>query len=692
MPTPCRYKRSLLPSRWSLVFTLIVAALVGTGLRATSTAHAAPVNLVQTAPDSLPVADLTLSPALQMSHAQSGATLVYHYAVSNNTAAAMQITLQATSRQGWSLTLSPTSVQVGPNSSTAVDLTVQAGAGVTDRITLTASTGATIATAAIGAWTVAQAFGDIDAQNWAYDFVQFLVGEGALSGYADSSFRPNNPLTRAQFAKMLVSGMGWPLVQPAQATFNDVPATNWAFPYVETAAQRGVLAGYQDHTFRPNNSVTRAQLTKAIVNARGWTLLAPPDASFSDVDTTNWAFPFVETAVDIPVLAGYADGSFHPNAAATRAQVAKILLGGLLLQQNRHVVPAITPTPPAPPQSTPTPRPQATPTMPSQFTPTPPPAGGQIYWGAYIKGTQYGTGDAPYDPRAIDMFEAHAQKRTSIVAWGQSWYTNGHTQPFEAADYETVRLRGGIGLVDWEPWDSCCGANQSNWRLSAVINGTYDAYIRQWATDARAYGHPFFVRMGEEMNGTWYPWSEEANGNYPGEFVQMWRHVHDIFTQVGASNVTWVWNPNREWDSSQPLEGLYPGAAYVDWVALDGYNWGNNPSKGDVWTSFTGVFGPSIDHLTQLAPGKPIMIAETASTEDGGSKADWITDALSTQLPLHYPQIKALVWFNWNADSMDWVIETSSAAQNAFVHAIAAPYFAPNNFANLPPGPVQPPR
>ena len=68
-----------------------------------------------------------------------------------------------------------------------------------------------------------------------------------------------------------------------------------------------------------------------------------------------------------------------------------------------------------------------------------------------------------------------------------------------------------------------------------MISGKYDSYIPQnVAEDARDWGHPFFLRFDWEMNGNWFPWSEGVNGNQSGEFVAAWRHVHDIFTSVGA--------------------------------------------------------------------------------------------------------------------------------------------------------------
>ena len=80
------------------------------------------------------------------------------------------------------------------------------------------------------------------------------------------------------------------------------------------------------------------------------------------------------------------------------------------------------------------------------------------------------------------------------------------------------------------------------------------------------------------MNGWWRPWSEQANGNHPGEFVAAWRHVVDIFRAQGATNVTWVWCPNIVGPKSQ-LTGLYPGDNYTDWVCMDGYNWGTDRTE-----------------------------------------------------------------------------------------------------------------
>jgi hypothetical protein len=318
-----------------------------------------------------------------------------------------------------------------------------------------------------------------------------------------------------------------------------------------------------------------------------------------------------------------------------------------------------------------------------------------IYWGAWINGDTYGLSDAPWDMQAIDTFESHTGKQLSIVHWGQPWWTCSPTCRYQSfqdqvAQYDTVRQRGIIPLVDWASWDFNADPRdqQPDFTLSKIITGDHDQYIKEWATEAKNWGHPFFLRFNWEMNGDWFPWSEAKNRNSAGQFALAWRHVHDIFAEVGAVNVTWVWCPNVDYPGSLPLDGLYPGDAYVDWVCMDGYNWGSNQGRQADWQSFQKVFGPTYDRLSQISPNKPIMIAETSSTETGGSKADWITDALTKQLPARFPKVKALVWFNWNTDGMDWAIESSQSAQTAFTKGIASAYYGGSQFANLSASPI----
>lgn len=320
-----------------------------------------------------------------------------------------------------------------------------------------------------------------------------------------------------------------------------------------------------------------------------------------------------------------------------------------------------------------------------------------IYWGALVQGAA----SSPANLAAggvFDTFEKRAQKKMSILHWGEPWKMNNAYMAFQTGYLNAVRNRGSIPMLDWGSFSYGNGVNQANFQLKDIYGGTFDDYITQWAQDAKAWGHPFFLRFEWEMNGNWqFPWSEQLNGNQPGDYIKMWRHVHDIFTKNGATNVTWVWCPNIAGATTRSMKSLYPGDAYVDWTCLDGYN------KYTTWLKFNQVFGAqginwlhnSYAEITGIAPGKPLMLGEVASLEagDGGTKkAAWIQDMLSTQLPANFPKIKAVVWFNWNDNNSAYTfpIESSQKSINAFAAGISSSYYAPNNFSNLNTSPIPP--
>jgi len=223
--------------------------------------------------------------------------------------------------------------------------------------------------------------------------------------------------------------------------------------------------------------------------------------------------------------------------------------------------------------------------------------------------------------------------------------------------------------------------------------GAKESAMRNWAKEVAAeYKKPFFLRWDWEMNlisATDIPWAAIARQN-PAAFVRAWRNFRRIADEEGATNITWVWCPNVSYAGSTSLASLYPGNAYVDWLCMDGYNRGTNPLQPDTWKSFGQIFQGTYDELTAAEfPGsqKPIMIGETASTEIGGSKSEWIDRALSHEIPGH-KRIKAVVWFNWNilkgSSRWDWPIESSPSATKAFALDISSPFYAANTFSNLP--------
>jgi hypothetical protein len=312
----------------------------------------------------------------------------------------------------------------------------------------------------------------------------------------------------------------------------------------------------------------------------------------------------------------------------------------------------------------------------------------RVYWGAWI-GNQFTGVEAPWDMNAVAKFTRLTGKRLSLIHFSSPFADcrSRRCVPyiFPTQAFSRVRSYGAIPFFSWGSIAKPIRKTASRYALRTIVAGKHDAYIRAWAIGARNWGHPFFLQYDWEMNGSWYPWSEGVNGNRPGEFVRAWRHVHDIFTKVGATNVTWVWCPNADPGGVfSPLYPLYPGRSYVDWTCINVYN------RNKPWLTFDTLFRSTYSLVSRIAPTKPIAIGEIGSTEKGGSKAGWITDVL-TQLPVRYPLVRAFLWFEKYDSGYDWPIETSKSSTRAFARGIASPLYASNVFDALPAGRIRPP-
>jgi hypothetical protein len=305
-----------------------------------------------------------------------------------------------------------------------------------------------------------------------------------------------------------------------------------------------------------------------------------------------------------------------------------------------------------------------------------PTASGSMYFGATISGETYGqTGNAPRNVEAWNLFERHAGRKVAILNQGQKWTS------WDSLEVEATHARGAIPLITMG-----LGAGVT---IESVALGTQDAAIKKWAQEAKAWGHPFFFAPWWEMNGGWYAWGRQPM------FKQAWQRFHDLVVGQGATNVTWTWIVNSIWsDPESNPAPYYPGDAYVDWTALDSYNWGRNPAQPDKWLTPDQTISPTLKIIRETAPTKPVMIAENASSEYGGNKTDYIRELLGTYLP-HHPEIGAYLWFNWNFPKgdkrADWPIESSAPAQQQFRKAIQSSLFVPAPVSLTKLTKVQPP-
>jgi len=175
-------------------------------------------------------------------------------------------------------------------------------------------------------------FVDVPLTNRFYDPITRLAAAGVVSGYA-GMFYPENPITRAQFAKIIVSALEkhTPQIDNAGSpTFCDVAYSGSPYPfdYVEEAATLGIVQGYADGRFAPEANVTRLQLALMLVRAGGDALATPPAGySCRFADVPGYARNAVNTGLYNGLFSGKTATRFDPYSVATRGHVAKMVYG-----------------------------------------------------------------------------------------------------------------------------------------------------------------------------------------------------------------------------------------------------------------------------------------------------------------------------------------------------------------------------
>jgi endoglucanase len=270
-------------------------------------------------------------------------------------------------------------------------------------------------------------------------------------------------------------------------------------------------------------------------------------------------------------------------------------------------------------------------------------------------------------------FESMIGRKLDVEMWYYHWgadFWNGAPK-WDLVNGRTPMVKYGAGTVP---------------TLDSIISGSQDATIRALADGAKSLGADFFFCPFWEMNGDWESWAGANNndvGTFDGplKYIKAWRHMHDIFVNEGATNAVWVWAPDRGDNPKVTWNHwvkYYPGDAYVDWVGFDGYNWGATQTWSR-WTSWEDTFEAA---YRDFSGRKPMMIAETASAEIGGDKAQWMADAQAA-IKARWPNLAALVWFDDNKET-DWRVDSSPAALAAYEAWASDPYFNTRGSQQLP--------
>jgi mannan endo-1,4-beta-mannosidase len=231
-----------------------------------------------------------------------------------------------------------------------------------------------------------------------------------------------------------------------------------------------------------------------------------------------------------------------------------------------------------------------------------------------------------------------------------------------SSEINNLRSRGETPMVTLEPY---LGSGVAS--LPDIAAGKYDAYFRKEADAVRGLGMTVMIRFAHEMNLLSSDWGPNKAGNTGSTYADAWRHIVTVFREEGASNVKWVWVPNVDY-GGRPFNQFFPGDEWVDYVGLDGYNWGS--SGGESFASFSKIFASSYATITQLST-KPLIVTETAASEAGGNKAAWIEETFLRTIPQTMPRISAVIWFSENKER-DWPVNSSQASLDAYRKVVAS--------------------
>lgn len=172
-------------------------------------------------------------------------------------------------------------------------------------------------------------FSDISDVPWAAEYIYTLLGKGIISPSDDNTFRPNDNITRAEFAKMTAVMLGLEEDKSADAVFNDVQADNWYFGYVSALYKKGIVNGMTDTVFGAEKNISRQDICTIL--ARAMDVGIADGAKFADDELiADYAYDAVYKLKNKGCINGYEDNTFRPNAGASRAEVAKII--GMLIK------------------------------------------------------------------------------------------------------------------------------------------------------------------------------------------------------------------------------------------------------------------------------------------------------------------------------------------------------------------------
>ncbi|KHE72806.1 S-layer homology domain-containing protein [Halobacillus sp. BBL2006] len=168
-------------------------------------------------------------------------------------------------------------------------------------------------------------FNDVDNDSYAFNEINELTAKGILKGYGDGSFGPNDSIKRSHASIMLTRSIIFHNEDmPADPDFSDIWSNMASYSSIARLTEEGVIDGFPGGMFKPNESLTREQMAKILVTALKLES-KHTDLSFPDVDEDSWAYPYIKILAEHEITLGHEDGEFKPKQEVTREQLAAFL-------------------------------------------------------------------------------------------------------------------------------------------------------------------------------------------------------------------------------------------------------------------------------------------------------------------------------------------------------------------------------
>lgn len=185
---------------------------------------------------------------------------------------------------------------------------------------------------------------DVKQDYFAKDPIVYLNKLGIMKGYSDGTFRPEQNIIRAELVTLLVKSKGHPSISLSKKPFRDMPLTHWASGFAAIAAEEGLAKGYPDGTFKPSKNVSRAEAAVIISRFAGASLETVAVSPYTDVPIDNWAVKDINFAKKNGMLDYIIGTEFDPNRNITRGEIAYMLSKTPLIQSSMEAVFSSLPT------------------------------------------------------------------------------------------------------------------------------------------------------------------------------------------------------------------------------------------------------------------------------------------------------------------------------------------------------------